>query len=242
MFISIITPVFNEQENILLLINHINQYMHKHNFNYEHIIIDNNSSDDTVLLVQNYMKFCNNNVTLIKNDRNYGPDYSPYLGLINSKGDIAIPIVADFQDPIDILNDLISTWLNNKDVDVIAVKYKLNYNSIRQILSILYYYLLSFTSKYNEIIGFQGFGIYSRNFINTIAAIPYRRPYYFRGLVSRYAKCILIFNAERNKRTRGKSSYNFFKLLNHGFSGFYNQFSLLKLSIIFIIFFLFTRL
>jgi len=230
MLISIITPVYNEQENILLLIKYIKNYMEIYNFKYEHIIIDNKSTDDTVSIIHAYMQTCSN-IILIKNDKNYGPDYSPYIGLINSKGDIAIPIVADFQDPIDTLYELITLWYKNRNIDVIAVKYKLNFNSIRQIMSVLYYIFIKLTSRYPEIIGFQGFGVYSRNFINTINNISYKKPFYFRGLVSRYAKTILIFDAVRNKRERGQSSYNFLGLLIHGFSGLYNQVSIVKLFI-----------
>ena len=75
--ISIVTPTYNEEENIELLCKKVGNEFSKLNYDYEHIVIDNNSTDNTVTILR---KICKNdkNVKVILNNKNYGHITSPY--------------------------------------------------------------------------------------------------------------------------------------------------------------------
>ena len=109
--ISIVTATYNEQENIVKLCKDISFIMKKIEIDYEHIIIDNNSTDNTQNLIR---KICEDdkNVKAIFNTRNFGHYRSAYYGILQSSGDATILYAADFQDPIELIPTLIKKWFS----------------------------------------------------------------------------------------------------------------------------------
>ena len=107
--ISIVTPTYNEEENIELLCKKIANEFSKMNYDYEHIIIDNCSTDNTVSILRNICKN-DKNVKVILNNKNYGHITSPFYAMLQSSGDATILINADFQDPIELIPKLIKKW------------------------------------------------------------------------------------------------------------------------------------
>ena len=93
---------FNEEENIEKLCSEIALQMKKINYNYEHIVIDNLSTDTTVNILEKLTK-TDKNLKVIVNSRNFGHIRSPIHGLLQASGDAVILMSADFQDPIDLI-------------------------------------------------------------------------------------------------------------------------------------------
>lgn len=97
--ISIVTGCFNEEENVEELYNRVRKVMAKvGRYRYEHIFIDNHSSDRTVEILKR-IAAADTNVRVIVNARNFGHIRSPLHGLFQATGDAVIGIVADLQDP-----------------------------------------------------------------------------------------------------------------------------------------------
>ena len=107
--ITIVTPTYNEKENIEQLCEDIKKEMNKINLDYEHIVIDNSSTDGTIDILK---KIClkNKNVKGIINSKNYGHIKSPFYGILQSSGDACILMAADYQDPISLISDYIEKW------------------------------------------------------------------------------------------------------------------------------------
>ena len=82
---SIVIPIFNEQDNIKVLINEIKNKLTQFNDEYEIIIVDDGSTDSTVKILE---KEVNNKLVLLKNKINFGQSYSLKKGIENSKSDI----------------------------------------------------------------------------------------------------------------------------------------------------------
>ena len=97
--ISIVTPTFNEEQNIEILCSEIKREMNKLNIEYEHIVIDNFSTDKTISILK---EIClkDKNLKVIINSKNYGHIRSPFYGLLQSSGDASILMASDFQDPV----------------------------------------------------------------------------------------------------------------------------------------------
>ena len=97
---SIVIPIFNEQDNIRVLINEIKNELIHFNNEYEIIIVDDGSTDSTVKILE---KEVNNKLVLLKNKINFGQSYSLKKGIENSKSDIIVTIDGDLQNnPTDI--------------------------------------------------------------------------------------------------------------------------------------------
>lgn len=91
---SIVVPIFNEQDNIKVLINEIKNKLTQFNDEYEIIIVDDGSTDSTVKILE---KEVNNKLVLLKNKINFGQSYSLKKGIENSKSDIIVTIDGDLQ-------------------------------------------------------------------------------------------------------------------------------------------------
>ena len=119
--ISIITPCFNEELNVELLYNRVKDQFEKlEDYSYEHIFIDNASEDRTVEILKDIASK-DNNVKIIVNSRNFGWIRSSQHGLLQGSGDATMFMVADLQDPPELIPEFIEKWQQGNEL-VIGVK------------------------------------------------------------------------------------------------------------------------
>ena len=109
MKISIVTPTFNEIENIEKLCVEIKNEITKIKCDYEHIIIDNSSADGTIEKIKN-LASKDKKIKVIINSKNYGHIRSPFYGILQSTGDAKILMASDFQDPVELIPEYIEKW------------------------------------------------------------------------------------------------------------------------------------
>jgi dolichol-phosphate mannosyltransferase len=108
---SIIIPVYNEQDNILVLLDEINKNLSNFKNNYEIIVIDDCSTDKTNDLLHNF-EF--KNLKIIKNITNSGQSYSLRKGIENAMHDIIITIDGDMQNNPNDIPKMLSIYYQNK--------------------------------------------------------------------------------------------------------------------------------
>ena len=101
--ISIVTPTFNEEDNIAELCAAISKEMKNFSYDYEHIVIDNNSTDKTIPIIKKIAE-TDKNLKIIINSRNFGHLKSPVYGILQSSGDATILINSDFQEPVELIS------------------------------------------------------------------------------------------------------------------------------------------
>ena len=110
--LSIITPTFNEEATIKDCISQLREFMSANmvGIKYEHIVIDNASSDKTVEIVEQFAR-SDSRIKLVVNSRNIGAPQNILRGLTFARGDAAIPMLpADLQDPIYVISDFVNKW------------------------------------------------------------------------------------------------------------------------------------
>ena len=112
MKISIITPAFNEAENIEICVSEVAQMMERQlpKWDYEHIICDNSSTDRTVEIVKQ-LASSNSKIKYLVNSRNVGPYQNMWIGMKVASGDVVVPLLpADLQDPPSAIPMFIEYW------------------------------------------------------------------------------------------------------------------------------------
>src|SRR5512136_1638250 len=108
--ISIVTPCFNEEGNVEDLHTQIVQVMAElPNYQFEHIFIDNASTDGTVPILRR-LAATDPRVKVILNARNFGHIRSPFHGILQARGDAVICMSSDFQDPPVLIKEFIKKW------------------------------------------------------------------------------------------------------------------------------------
>lgn len=97
MDLSIVIPLFNEEESLPELTSWIERVMNSNNYSYEILFIDDGSKDNSWSVVQQLVQK-NKNIQGIRFQRNYGKSAALHVGFQNSKGEVVITMDADLQD------------------------------------------------------------------------------------------------------------------------------------------------
>lgn len=220
--ISILTACYNEEENVELLYEAVKaQFQKLPEYEYEHLFIDNCSTDQTVAILKRIAKQ-DKNIKIIVNARNFGHIRSPYHGLLQTTGDCTISLVADLQDPPEMIPELIAKWEEGFSI-VTCVKNKSKENPVMFFLRKMFYNTLEKVSDTNQIKNFTGFGLYDRSFI-TVLREKIDDPYpYFRGLIAELGYNMTSITYTQPKRLNGKTKNNFFTLYDMAMLGFVNH-------------------
>jgi glycosyltransferase involved in cell wall biosynthesis len=218
--ISIVTPCYNEEQNVETLYREVKEvFDNKIIYGYEHIFIDNASTDNTVVILKKLAKI-DKNVKIIVNARNFGHIRSPYYGILQSNGDAVILIVADLQDPPSMIADFINKWEEGYKI-VIGVKNKSKENRLMFFIRKIFYNTIAKISETDQIKNFTGFGLYDRRFIDVLRNV--NEPYpYFRGLIAElgFNRHEILYTQPRRKE--GKTKNNFYTLYDMAMLGFVN--------------------
>jgi polyisoprenyl-phosphate glycosyltransferase len=209
-FISIVTGCFNEEENVDELYKEIRDAIATlPGYTYEHIFIDNASTDGTVKRLR-AIAAQDRNVKVIINTRNFGHIRSPYYALLQAKGEAVIGMASDLQDPPSLIPELVRKWEEGYKV-VMAVKPSSNDSLALKAFRRIYYDILGRVANIKLVKNFTGFGLYDREVIEALKQIDDPYPY-FRGLVADlgFEAATIPFNQPRRKR--GVTSNNFLTL------------------------------
>lgn len=221
-FISIVTPCYNEEENVEELYNQVKQVFSKieDKYSYEHIFIDNASRDRTVQILKKLAKQ-DKNVKIIVNSRNFGHIRSPYHALLQSSGEATILVVADLQDPPGMIIDFLNKWEEGYKV-VLGVKTKSEESAIMFAIRKMYYGFINRLSEIELTKNNTGFGLYDQAIIQILREIDDPYPY-FRGLISDIGFESYKIEYNQPTRKRGITKNNFYSLYDMAMLGITNH-------------------
>ena len=209
--ISIVTPTFNEEKDIYSLSKAISIHMNNSDFDYEHIIIDNASTDNTQEVIR---KLCleSKKVKAIFNNRNFGHIRSPYYAILQTKGDAVILLAADGQDPPELIVKLIEKW--NHGSDIVLLKRKSSKtNFFLESTKTFFYKIINLLSEIRLLEKTTGSGIFDKKIIEELRKLEEPYPY-FRGLIMEITNKIDFVEFDQPNRKYGQSKNNFFTLFD----------------------------
>jgi glycosyltransferase involved in cell wall biosynthesis len=218
--ISIVTPCYNEEENIDELYRRIVAVMVTLPYDYEHICIDNASTDNTVKKIKD-IAVRDKRVKLIVNARNFGHIKSPYYGILQSRGDACVLITSDLQDPPEMIPEFIKKWEEGYKT-VLAVKPESEESSIMFFLRKTYYRFITQISEVPLVKNATGAGLYDRVIVDILRSINDPYPY-FRGLLCEIGFPIAEVPFIQPRRQRGVTKMNFYTLYDIAMLGITNH-------------------
>ena len=219
--ISVVTACFNEEGNVREVYQQVRSVIEQFGrYDYEHIFIDNCSTDSTVEVLRE-MASQDKRVKVIVNSRNFGHIRSPFHALLQAKGDAVITIVADLQDPPALIAEFLRKWEEGYKI-VVGVKTGSQESKAFWLLRKLYYDAIDKLSEVRLVKNFTGFGLYDRQVVDVLRKIKDSYPY-FRGLV-----CDVGFERAEVEyiqpaRRRGITKNNFYTLLDMAMLGMTNH-------------------
>lgn len=209
--ISIMVPCYNEEENVIPLSEALKEMFEKNlaEYDYEIIFIDNASNDTTRVKLR---ELCDKNekIKAIFNAKNFGQFNSPYYGILQTTGDCTIPVCADFQDPIELIPELVRKWEEGFKI-VCAVKSKSKESKVMYFFRSVYYKMIKKMSSVEQIEHFTGFGLYDRSFVRVLRDLKDPIPF-IRGIVGELGFKRTEIEYLQPQRRAGKTHNNFFTL------------------------------
>jgi glycosyltransferase involved in cell wall biosynthesis len=113
--ISVVIPLFNEEESLPELCTWISRVMNDHGFTYEVLLVDDGSTDDSWKVIEN-ISAANNSFKAIRFNRNYGKSAALNIGFKHANGDVIITMDADLQDSPDEIPELYEMVKSGKDM------------------------------------------------------------------------------------------------------------------------------
>ena len=210
--ISIVTPCLNEEANVDKIYTAVKTlFSKKEHYSYEHIFIDNKSNDKTRELLREIAKK-DKNVKLIFNTRNFGQWASPYWALQQSKGEAGILIVADLQDPPNLIEDFLRFWEEGYKT-VIGIKKGSEGSKLSFFIRKFFYKLVNKFSDIDLYEGFMGFGLYDRKVIEIFKQFNTPEPY-LRGIVADISLKVKKVHYTHEVRKSGKTKNDLYTLLD----------------------------
>lgn len=219
--ISVVTPCFNEEDNVMEIYGQVKRVFDSlPAYSYEHIFIDNSSTDRTVESLKE-IAAKDKNVKIIINTRNFGHIRSGYYGILQAYGDAVISIVADLQDPPEMIKEFIKHWEQGYKV-VVGVKTASHESRLMFAIRKAYYNLAKNLAEVDLIKNFTGFGLYDRKVIEILRQIDDPYPY-FRGLISDIGFEIKKIEYIQPSRKRGITKNNFYTLYDMAMLGITNH-------------------
>ncbi|WP_425806408.1 glycosyltransferase [Desulfitobacterium sp. Sab5] len=218
--IGINIPCFNEEDNIIEMVNQLTALFDQRLKNYNYIIqfIDNHSTDKTRSLLK---QICSENpkVRAIFNARNF-PKTSGYYGIIQAIGDCVISIPADFQVPLDLIPQMVNEWEKGAKI-VCLIKESSEEKRIMWNIRQTYYYFYKRFSETDVLKNFTGSGLYDKQFLDLCRTINDPVVSFYQQ-ITQLGYNIVKIPYKQKLRKKGKSKNNLWTLLDFAIIRFTN--------------------
>ncbi len=218
--ISIVTPCYNEEANIDELYQRIVEVMSRLDYDYEHIFIDNCSTDNSHAKLR-ALAAQDKRVKLIFNARNFGHIRSPYHALLQARGDAAVLIASDLQDPPEMIEEFVKKWEEGFKT-VMAVKPESEESRLMFLMRRTYYRFVTRISEVPLVQNATGAGLFDRVVLDILKKIDDPYPY-FRGLLCEIGFPIATVPFKQPRRQRGITKNNFYTLYDIAMLGITNH-------------------
>lgn len=217
--LSIVIPVFNEEENIPKLYERIVAASPTWDSPFEVILVDDGSTDRTLsLLRRRYQK--DSRFKYISFSRNFGHQTAVSAGLRYTRGDVIAVMDADLQDPPEELYRFLNKWREGYQV-IYGVRTKRKENIFKRSAYYIFYRILAWCSSIDIPLDSGDFCVMDRAVVDWLNAMPERNRF-VRGLRSWIGYRQIGIPYERHRRLAGEVKYTFKKLLRLAFDGIIN--------------------
>ena len=219
--ISIVTACYNEEENVEVLIARVRAVMLTlPQYTYEHLFIDNSSEDSTVSILKR-IAADDSRIKIIVNARNFGHIRSPIHALFQAKGDAIVSLVADLQDPPEMIPTLVKEWESGVMM-VLCIKRTSEEPGLMFWLRKQYYRIAESLSSIETFQNFTGFGLYDRRVLEIAKSFGDSYPY-FRGMIAEIGLPHKKILYDQPNRKFGITKNNWYTLYDMGMLGIINH-------------------
>lgn len=215
--LSIIVPVYNEEEVVELFLSEIMKTLNIVDKTYEIIFINDGSKDNTMEKLIN-LKKTYSKIRIINLSRNFGKESALTAGLDAARGNAIIPIDVDLQDPPELIIDFVKKWEEGYDV-VLAKRADRTLDTVSKRVTANIFY--TFHNKIADVKIPNNVGdyrLFTRKVLTAIQKLPENQRF-MKGIFAWVGFKTAMIEYKRDERKAGKTSFNGWKLWNFALEG-----------------------
>ncbi|TAO01132.1 MAG: glycosyltransferase [Phormidium sp. SL48-SHIP] len=226
--LSIIIPVYNEEDNLACLLKRVMDSLGIPNLSYEIICVNDGSHDKSLDKLIGYHQK-NPAIKIINLSRNFGKDIALSAGLDFASGAAVIPLDADLQDPPELIEALVAKWREGYDVVYATRRDRHGETWLKRFSATYFYRLIGRVSKVPIPEDTGDFRLMDRRVVEALKKLPERNRF-MKGLFAWVGYRQIAIDYDRDPRYAGQSKWNYWKLWNFALDGI-TAFSSLPLKV-----------
>ncbi|MBD1598005.1 glycosyltransferase family 2 protein [Pseudomonas typographi] len=228
MLISLVVPVYNEEDAVPHFYRAVKTMACTEPYTFEIVFVNDGSDDATAAIIEQLTQL-DPQVILVNLSRNFGKEPALLAGLDYSTGDAVIPIDVDLQDPVELVPQLVEKWQQGADI-VLAKRVDRQADGVLKRKTAHWFYRFHNAISQNPIEENVGdFRLLSRKTVEQLKAMP-ERNLFMKGLMQWVGGHREIIEYSRPARVAGKTKFNGWKLWNFALEGV-TSFSTLPLRV-----------
>ena len=216
--ISVVVPAFNEQEVIFEFHRRTAAVLRDMGVPYEMVYVNDGSTDTTLSVIRS-LRERDPNVTIVDLSRNFGKEIAVTAGLDQTRGDVAIVIDADLQDPPELIPELVAAWREGNDVVYTVRTARDGETWMKRTTAHMFYRTIQSLSPLKIPADTGDFRLLSRRAVEALRQVRERHRF-MKGLFAWIGfpqKGVLY---RRDPRAAGTTKFNYWKLWNFALEGF----------------------
>lgn len=229
MDITVIIPVYNEEDNIIMLHERLKSVLDQLTDQYEMIFVNDGSRDNSMPMIKALSKQ-HKSVRYIDFSRNFGHQVAVTAGLDMANGDAVVIIDADLQDPPELIIDMYKKMKEGFQVVYAKRKHRQGESLFKLWTAKMFYRILSKITSIEIPVDTGDFRIIDRKIVDILKEMPEKNKY-LRGQISWIGFNQTYVEYDRQERLSGETGYTFQKMLRFALDGI-TGFSDLPLKIV----------
>jgi dolichol-phosphate mannosyltransferase len=208
--LSVVIPVFNEEDNLLNLHSRLTATLGQAGLSYEIVFIDDGSRDSSLSMLREFAT-TDKHVLVVELARNFGHQVAISAGLDHARGDGVVVMDSDLQDPPEVLPQFIEKWREGHDV-VYAIRAQRKESWLKRVAYAAFYRLLQRVANIEIPLDAGDFCIMDRRVVDLLVGMPERNRF-VRGIRSWVGLNQVGLAYERHARHAGKPKFTFTRLV-----------------------------
>ena len=215
--LSVVVPAFNEEEVLPAFNKRLSDALTKLNLSYEIIYVNDGSRDGTMDTLRS-LHATNSHIVVVSLSRNFGKEIALTAGLEHVRGEAAVVIDADLQDPPEMIGALVEQWRAGYDVVYARRTLREGETALKKMTAHLFYHVMRRVSHVDIPKDTGDFRLLSRRAV--VALLTLREQHRFmKGLFAWIGFPQKAVEYRRDPRFAGKTKWNYWKLWNFALEG-----------------------
>jgi glycosyltransferase involved in cell wall biosynthesis len=228
MKLSLVVPVFNEEQAVGLFYQAVRQEPSLQPYCVEIVFVNDGSTDRTADYAA-AIALADTDVLLINFSRNFGKEAALFAGLEYAGGEAVVPMDVDLQDPVAVISRLVEPWLKGADVVLAKRRDRSSDSYVKRYTASMFYHLLNRIASPHIEENVGDFRLLDRRVVDVIKTLP-EQQLFMKGVLSWAGFNVAIVTYDRAPRAAGRSKFDLWKLWNLALEGI-TSFSTLPLRL-----------